>query len=125
LKVLALAVGGLYAGVAGTFYVYYLKHIDISSFGVPQAITLILILVVGGRRSILGPIAGAAIAYFLPELIHLEPNRLLIAYGVVLGLVVILLPNGVLGALSDASRRVTTYRDKRKTRAVSTKAEAV
>jgi branched-chain amino acid transport system permease protein len=115
LKVLALGVGGLYAGVAGTFYVYYLKHIDINSFGVPQAITLILILVVGGRRSILGPIAGAAIAYFLPEVIHLEPNRLLIAYGVALGLVVIFLPNGVLGALSGASGRVAKYRDQRRT----------
>jgi branched-chain amino acid transport system permease protein len=97
LKVLVLGVGGLYAGVAGCFYLHFLSHVDIDSFGVSQAITLILIVVIGGRNSILGPVAGAAIAYFLPEIIDVDPNKLLIIYGLVLAAAVILMPNGVLG----------------------------
>ena len=112
LKILALAIGGLFAGAAGTFYAYYLSHISINDFGVSQAITLILILVIGGRHSILGPLAGAAITYYLPELIHLEPNRVLIAYGLALAVVVIVLPDGVLGGLSAGWRRVAAAKSK-------------
>jgi len=105
LKILALAIGGIFAGAAGTFYAYYLSHIDIRGFGVNQAITLILIVVVGGRQAILGPLVGAAVAYYLPELIQLDPNRVLIGYGVVLGLMVIFLPTGILGGLDSAWKR--------------------
>ena len=104
LKILALAIGGLFAGAAGTFYAYYLSHIDIHEFGVNQAITLILIVVIGGRQAILGPLVGAAVAYYLPELIKLDPNRVLIVYGLVLGVMVIFLPTGVLGGLESAWR---------------------
>jgi branched-chain amino acid transport system permease protein len=110
LKVLVLGIGGAYAGVAGTFYLYYLKHVDIDSFGVAQAITLILIIVIGGRNSIFGPLAGAAIAYFLPEVIKVDPDKLLIIYGVVLAVAVILMPDGVLGLWPAWRARVRSRR---------------
>jgi branched-chain amino acid transport system permease protein len=113
LKILALAIGGLFAGAAGTFYAFYLSHLDVHGFGVEQAITLILILVIGGRRSVLGPLVGAAVAYYLPELIHLNPNQVLIAYGLALGVIVVLLPDGVLGGLAAA---LEALRRRRRTR---------
>jgi branched-chain amino acid transport system permease protein len=113
LKILALALGGLFAGAAGTFYAYYLSHIDIHEFGVNQAITLILIVVIGGRQATLGPLVGAAVAYYLPELIKLDPNRVLIVYGLVLGLMVIFLPTGVLGGVDSAWK---SWQKRRRTR---------
>lgn len=107
LKILSLAIGAALAGIAGVFYAYYLAHIDVHGFGVNQAITLILIIVVGGRQSILGPVVGAAVAYYLPEIIKLDPNRVLIAYGAVLCVMVIVLPTGILGGVETAWRRLT------------------
>ena len=110
LKIVVLGVGGGITGLAGTLYAYYLSHIAVNEFGVNRAITLILIVVVGGRMSVLGPFVGAAIAYYLPELIDLDPNRVLIAYGLALGVIVILLPTGVIGGIEGAFDRIRRRR---------------
>lgn len=107
LKILSLAIGASLAGIAGVFYAFYLSHIDIHGFGVNQAITLILIVVIGGRQSILGPVVGAAVAYYLPEIIKLDPNKVLIAYGAALCVMVVVLPTGILGGIEAGWRRLT------------------
>lgn len=98
LKLLSLAVGGAFAGVGGAFYAFYLHHIDVPTFGVGHAITIVLMLVLGGSRTVLGPVVGALVVYFVPELIELDPIHQQIAFGVVLAAMVIVLPGGVLGS---------------------------
>lgn len=110
LKLLSLALGGAFAGVGGAFYVFYLNHIDVRAFGVGQAITIVLMLIVGGSRVSLGPVAGALIIYFIPELINLEPVHQQIAFGVVLAVVVIVLPGGVLGSWGHGPFRTVRRR---------------
>ncbi|TIV88856.1 MAG: hypothetical protein E5V93_00495 [Mesorhizobium sp.] len=49
----------------------------------------------GGARYLYGPLIGAVVVNFLPEVLNLDPVDSRIAYGVCLLLVILLLPGGV------------------------------
>jgi branched-chain amino acid transport system permease protein len=66
-KVLAWCVGCFFAGIAGAFYAHFIKTLTPDSFGVLQAIYVIVYMVVGGRRRFYGAILGAFILTLLPE----------------------------------------------------------
>ena len=50
----------------------------------------------GGPRTALGPVAGAIIVTFLPEVMRIDPMNSRIAYGLALIAVVMLIPGGVI-----------------------------
>ena len=56
-------------------------------------------VMLGGPRTIFGPLAGAIIVTFLPEVMRIDPVVSRIAYGLALIAVVMLLPGGVIAAV--------------------------
>ena len=124
LKLLALAIGGAFAGVGGAFYVFYLHHIDVHAFGIGQAMTIVLMLIVGGSRSILGPVVGAGVVYYIPEVIRLSPVYQQIVFGIVLAAIVLVLPGGLLGSWGRGPLRTLRARRRRAETAPETAAEA-
>jgi branched-chain amino acid transport system permease protein len=66
-KVLAWCVGCFFAGIAGSFYAHYIRVLTPDSFGIIQAIYIVVYMVVGGRRKFSGPILGAFIFTLIPE----------------------------------------------------------
>lgn len=105
LKLVAMGIGGLFAGVGGAFYAFNLHLVTIGEFDFNTAITIILILVLGGTRSSAAPIIGSVVVYFLPGLIGLSPTYQHVAYGVVLALIVIVFPQGLAGVPTRLRRR--------------------
>ena len=63
-----------------------------------------LMVMLGGPRTIFGPLAGAIIVTFLPEVMRIDPVDSRIAYGLALIAVVMLLPGGVIAAAGRAYR---------------------
>jgi branched-chain amino acid transport system permease protein len=55
-------------------------------------------VMLGGPRTAFGPLAGAIIVTFLPEVMRIDPIDSRIAYGLALIAVVMLLPGGVIAA---------------------------
>jgi branched-chain amino acid transport system permease protein len=104
-KLLAFSLSGLLLGVAGSFYVYYTHHIDVEQFSVSTAILVLLVSIMGGVRSYLGPPVGALIFFFVPELLHMDPLQAQIAFGLVLCAIIILLPRGVVPSIAAVVRR--------------------
>ena len=49
-------------------------------------------VMIGGARLLLGPLAGGILVAFLPELLNLDPVQSRIVYGVCLIAVILLLP---------------------------------
>ena len=103
-KVAAFALSGGFAGVAGALYAYKLRHISPLLFGSFEGVELALMVLLGGSRTILGPVVGAIIVGFLPEFLEeiglgLSPFERQMVFGGLLIMVITLLPNGlVLGA---------------------------
>jgi branched-chain amino acid transport system permease protein len=57
-----------------------------------------------------GPLAGAIIVSFLPEILKLDPIDSRIAYGIALLIVILLLPGGVSSGLLDIYRWLMSKR---------------
>ena len=109
-KLIAFAISGFFAGVAGVFFMYHFRHIEpgqMSPFGAFLTIQFLLMILIGGRFSMLGPTIGAVIAVFAPKVINallgftplddLSPARIQIIFGSALVLTVLFSPNGVVG----------------------------
>jgi len=100
-KVLALCVGCFFAGIAGSFYAHYIKVLTPDSFGVLQAIYIIVYMVVGGRKKFYGAILGALTLTLLPEFFRvLKEYQPFVFVGILL-VTIFLLPDGLVG-LPDA-----------------------
>jgi branched-chain amino acid transport system permease protein len=103
-KIGVLMVSGAFAGVAGILQAYYLRHISPGLYGPFPSLYLALMVMLGGARLLYGPLIGAVIVNFLPEIMKLDPIDSRIAYGVGLLVVILVLPGGVSAGLLDVYR---------------------
>jgi branched-chain amino acid transport system permease protein len=103
-KIGAFIVSGVFAGVSGVLLGYFLRHISPTQFASFPSIYLALMVMIGGARLLLGPIAGGILVSFLPEVMNLDPVESRILYGVCLIAVILLLPNGIIAGLMDGWR---------------------
>jgi branched-chain amino acid transport system permease protein len=112
-KIGVLMVSGAFAGVAGIFQAYYLRHISPGLYGPFPSLYLALMVMLGGARLLYGPLIGAVIVSFLPEIMKLDPIDSRIAYGVGLLVVILVLPGGVSAGLLDLYRWLLSKRSRR------------
>jgi branched-chain amino acid transport system permease protein len=89
---------GLFAGVGGVLQAYNFRHISPDLYGGATSLYFALMVMLGGPRTLFGPLAGAIIVTFLPEVVRIDPVDSRIAYGLALIAVVMLLPGGVIAA---------------------------
>jgi ABC-type branched-subunit amino acid transport system ATPase component/ABC-type branched-subunit amino acid transport system permease subunit len=68
-KVLAFVISAGFAGLGGVLFAYSELYIAPNNFGFDLSITFLLAVTLGGRTSRVGPIIGAAIVVFLPNLL--------------------------------------------------------
>ncbi|MEC5386628.1 branched-chain amino acid ABC transporter ATP-binding protein/permease [Uliginosibacterium sp. H3] len=98
-KTVAFAVSALLAGLAGGIYAPLSGFVTPSSFSFIQSILFVLVVMIGGSGTLLGPIVGAILVGVLPELLSsLEEYRLLF-FGLLLLLVLWAAPEGLVGLL--------------------------
>jgi branched-chain amino acid transport system permease protein len=89
--VLSGAIGGLFGGLQSL----YVFSIEPGQFGFGFMVAILTAIVLGGRGTLIGPVAGCAILALLPEIARpLAENRPLVN-GVILIAVIIYLPQGV------------------------------
>jgi branched-chain amino acid transport system permease protein len=105
-KVGAFMLSGLFAGVGGDLQAYNFRHISPDLYGGATSLYFALMVMLGGPRTIFGPLAGAIIVTFLPEVMRIDPVDSRIAYGLALIAVVMLLPGGVITAVGRGYQRV-------------------
>lgn len=103
-RVLAFAVSGAIAGLAGQLHVYHVKFIAPELFTSQLSIAFLLVVLLGGKAYLLGPMLGALVYTFLPEYIGLSPIWSQIAFGALLVAMILLAPQGLLGLLSRGKK---------------------
>ncbi|HUG83442.1 MAG TPA: branched-chain amino acid ABC transporter permease [Euzebya sp.] len=97
-KLVAFVLSAVFVGIAGGLYAYWRVFLDpIFVFGIAVSVQMILIALIGGVRSLWGPVLGAVL--FMPGSYYLlttYPQWHLLLTGIVLGLVVLFLPDGII-----------------------------
>jgi branched-chain amino acid transport system permease protein len=95
-KVMMFALSGMTAGISGAFYAHFLKSITPELLGVDMSILVIIMVIVGGLGSAIGPVMGAFMVTFLDNyLLYIQEFRMVI-YALALIVILFLRPQGLL-----------------------------
>ncbi len=69
----AMVIGSFLAGLSGVLYAHYISYISPSDFTLTETILVLLCVIVGGRGTLWGSAAGAALMILLAESIRFLP----------------------------------------------------
>jgi branched-chain amino acid transport system permease protein len=99
--VLAAVVSAAIAGSAGSLYAHYLKIIDPDIFLFIYTVTMVIMVITGGKGTLAGPIVGGVIFGFLPVIVrsYVAPAVQWILYGGLMIVIVFVLPQGIVPAM--------------------------
>jgi ABC-type branched-subunit amino acid transport system ATPase component/ABC-type branched-subunit amino acid transport system permease subunit len=97
--VLATVVSAAIAGVAGSLYAHYTRFVSPEVFLFGYTVTMVIMVVAGGKGTLAGPVVGAVLFTVLPEALReaVAWQWQMLAYGVLLVLLVFFLPRGIVG----------------------------
>jgi branched-chain amino acid transport system permease protein len=105
-KVSAFALSGLLTGLAGSAYTFQLVTVyPENMFDVSITVLMVIMVVIGGSGTILGPLLGAVALQFLSEWLRqsfTEAHTFIL--GAIIVVVVVLMPEGVVTYIREARR---------------------
>lgn len=99
IKYLAYVLAGGFAGLAGVLYVYYNGFISPQELNWTMSGLVMLMVIIGGAGTLVGPLLGAGIILTLQNLVSSYTERWPLVMGVIFVACVLLARNGILGVL--------------------------
>jgi branched-chain amino acid transport system permease protein len=106
-KAFAFGVGAAIAGLAGCFYPGFVGTLVPDAFNIVESFTMMAMVIVGGMGTMVGPVVGAIVLTFLPELLRGFGELRLMIYGIALMLVVLFMPGGIVQAWIQLKTRIS------------------
>lgn len=107
-KVLAFAISGLFVGMAGALWGYYMTYLrPVVFLSVLIAAQIVLMSILGGRGTVAGPVVGAIIFIIIKELfvIGLGSTELnIVGTGILMIIVLLFFPRGIVGTLKEIGK---------------------
>jgi len=104
-KLLALSLSGLLSGAAGAAYALMFGYVGATFASIEYSIYALLWVLLGGSGTILGPIVGALLMFYLVEWTSEVTESYRIVVGAALVLLTLFFPKGVLGTLREKRLR--------------------
>mgnify|MGYP000418556893 CR=1 FL=1 len=103
-RTVAFAASAVLAGLAGGLFAPMAGFVTPQTFNLTLSILFVLVVVLGGARSSVGPVIGAVVVGLLPELLSsLEAYRILV-FGALLLVVLWMAPNGLVGLWGESAK---------------------
>ena len=96
-KIIALVISAMFIGASGGLYAQYLTYISPEIFGWYYIATPLIMVIIGGAGTIAGPIVGAVIFTFVPELLRAIADYRLAIFGLIMIVGIIFMPDGIYG----------------------------
>jgi branched-chain amino acid transport system permease protein len=94
-KVKVFVLSAVFASVAGSLYAHYITFISPKSFDFMYSIQVVVMVIVGGMGSIWGSLFGSIAMTLLSEALAVVGKYNIIAFGLILVLVLIFVPEGL------------------------------
>jgi branched-chain amino acid transport system permease protein len=105
-KVQVFVLSAVYASIAGSLYAHFITFISPSSFGLMPSIMFLMMVVIGGAGTIWGALLGTAVLTSLPEYLRGLEDFEVLAYGGILMVVLLFMPQGVLEGMQKLLKRM-------------------
>ncbi|MDR5694023.1 MAG: branched-chain amino acid ABC transporter permease [Armatimonadota bacterium] len=107
-KILAFAISGFFPGMAGALWAYYLTYLRPTIyFAILGAAEIVLMVLLGGRGTVAGPVLGAVLLVAMNEFFvaRFGSTELNIAgTGLLMLIILIFFPEGIVGTLRDRKK---------------------
>lgn len=102
----AFVLAAFLAGIAGAYYGHYLSFVGTEVFGFSFTASMIIMVLLGGKGTLIGPVVGAVVVTLLEEYLREAKELRLTLFGMIVMAVVLFAPNGVVGSLYQRLRSV-------------------
>ena len=99
LKIIAFVISATIAGLAGSLYAHLSSYISPDVFVFDVTAQILSMVLIGGIGTTWGPVLGAVVLTFLPELLRVSKAYYQLIYGAGIVAMVIFLPIGLMGLL--------------------------
>lgn len=110
-KVLTFGISASLAGLGGWMFAVLNNQVTPGSFAIALSITLLVVAVLGGAASIVGPALGALLIVGLQEAVPKDSQRYSqVVFGVVLIIVMLVAPGGIVGIYRRATASLARRR---------------
>ena len=110
-RMAAIMISAFLTAMAGTFYAQYILYLDPESVLIlPISVQIVLVAMLGGAGSVMGPVIGAAILLPISEVTRVKlgfkgSGLDMIIYGTLIMLISVYQPQGVWGFLQKIGRK--------------------
>ncbi|MFB2551482.1 branched-chain amino acid ABC transporter permease [Ensifer soli] len=101
LKLRALVLSGTISATAGAAYALLFAYVGSSFAAISYSIDALLHTLLGGAGTVLGPLVGTLVMFYLVDLISAHTSAYLLVTGVVLVALVLFFPKGLLGTVRE------------------------
>lgn len=105
-KFAAMLISGAVAGLAGMLAVWQSQFISPVAAGFQESAISMIMVALGGIGTVLGPLVGAVVVTFFQQVLSSSFERWSTLLGVVFILSVMFAPQGIVGGVSDLTRRL-------------------
>jgi branched-chain amino acid transport system permease protein len=105
LKIIAFVLSAIVAGFAGSLYAHLVTFISPDVFVFDVTAQLLSMVLIGGIGTTGGPVLGAFVLTFLPELLRVSKAYYMLIYGCGLAALIVFLPTGLFGVLNRWRRK--------------------
>lgn len=105
IRLMSFIIAAGFAGAAGGAYAYLNLYVNPDTFRFDDSVRFLLMVILGGSGTIIGPALGATILTFIPEYLQAFGAWQRFAYGALLALVMFGMPLGIIGTIKRWSGR--------------------
>ena len=97
----AFVIAAAFAGLAGALFVYQNKFVNPAFLHVVMSAEALIMVILGGVGTLLGPAIGAGLIIFLEDFISSQTQRWLLILGIIYVVTTLFAPRGLIGLYRD------------------------
>lgn len=101
----AFVLSAFFAGIAGALYAYFNRFVGPEYLYVVQSAEALIMVILGGAGTLLGPAIGAALIVFLEDFVSSMTEHWVLVLGVIYVLVTLFAPRGLVGLYVEFRQR--------------------
>jgi branched-chain amino acid transport system permease protein len=95
-SMIAFVAGAALAGAAGSLYAHYVGFVSPDLFNFSYVTIMLIMVILGGKGTLVGPALGAVIFTFLPELLREASHWRMVIFGAILIVATLFMPRGII-----------------------------
>lgn len=108
IRTLAFVISAALAGLAGGLYTFLNLYVNYETFTFFNSVSFLLMVILGGIGTLLGPVLGASILTYIGEVLQNLREWQIFAFSVLLAIVMFVMPRGIVGSLTDLYHHFTS-----------------